>query len=157
MKMAPTTLRRRQLDRVLSAVRLRETFVRPRKGWISEVRNLIGMRAHQVASRLGISTSAVLHMERSEAEGSITLRTLQRAADALDCHLVYGFVPRAASYEELVQSRAHSVAMRRLGDVSHSMALEDQEPGLIEREQMVEDLARDLIQRLPRDLWDEES
>jgi hypothetical protein len=53
------------------------------------------------------------------------LSTLRRAADALDCELVYALIPRK-SLVETVHSRASVLADEELARVSQTMALEDQ-------------------------------
>ena len=55
----------------------------------------------------------------------ISLATLRKLADALDCELQYALVPRKQLGQQL-NERALLVASDRLRPVSHSMALEDQ-------------------------------
>jgi predicted DNA-binding mobile mystery protein A len=71
-------------------------------------------------------------METSEAEDRITLKSLRAVANALDCDLVYALVPRADSMQELVENRARAAAKKRVLEVEHSMALEDQAAGRID-------------------------
>ena len=149
------SLRRRQLDRLLTKTEVVKGLTPPTHGWIAEVRNLIGMRAAQVAARLRISTAAVLQFERSEAEGSINLSSLEKVAGALGCRLVYAFIPEASSFEEMVQARAELVARRMVDGVSHTMALEDQSLAPEQQQELIEELTQDLLRRLPRSLWDE--
>lgn len=125
----------------------------PRRGWIAEVRGIIGMRAAQLATRLGVTQSAVAQFERSEQEGTITLNTLRKAAAALDCRLVYAFVPES-TFEELVRARAQLIAREMVGSVEHTMALEDQAASLEQQQELIGDVADDLVRRLPRELWD---
>ena len=155
MNRSAISLRRRQVDRALSSGGVGHALQRPQKGWIAEVRNLIGMRASQVAARMGVTTAAVLQLERSEVAGSISLKSLERVASAMDCHLVYGFLPNGPTYEGLVQARAHFVALREVRSVGHSMAMEEQATSAEAQEEVVDELAQDLVRTLPRDLWDE--
>jgi predicted DNA-binding mobile mystery protein A len=71
-------------------------------------------------------------MEKGEAEDRITLKSLRAAANALDCDLVYALVPRADSMQELIENRARSDAKKRVLQVEHSMALENQAVGRID-------------------------
>jgi predicted DNA-binding mobile mystery protein A len=80
----------------------------------------------QFARRLRLTPQAVIGLERSEASGTIQLDTLRRAAEALDCTLVYAIVPNE-SLASMVDKRARAIALRALHRVSHSMALEDQQ------------------------------
>ena len=43
----------------------------------------------------------VYRLEKAESESTITLRTLRRGAEALDCDLVYALTPRKGTLEEL--------------------------------------------------------
>ena len=74
-------------------------------GWIKEIRLALGMSAAQLARRLKVRQSTVAKLEKSEAEETISLQSLRKAAEALDCTLVYAFVPRT-SLEACVQAQA---------------------------------------------------
>ena len=95
----------------------------PVKGWIRALREALGMTTDQLAHRLGVKQPSVMQMQQSEAKGSIELATLRRVADALDCTLVYAFLPKK-SLEETVRARARNF-IRRRAPVEQSM-LEDQ-------------------------------
>lgn len=147
------TLRRQQLDRVFTdAIELR-AFSIPRKGWIAEVRGILGMRAAQLARRLGIAQPTLSALEGSEVRGTITLNSLRNAAAALNCRLVYTFVP-AESFEALIQAQAEIVARREIARVGHTMALEDQRPDDPAWEAAIAALAVELVRTLDRQLWD---
>lgn len=108
------------------------------------------MSSADLASRLGTSRQAVLQMERSEADGSIRLDTLRRAAEALDCRLVYALVPNQ-SLEETVDRRAREVAAEELGRVRNTMALEDQAVDAGDDNWLVDELVDEL--KKSRRLW----
>ena len=148
------TLRRQQLDRALADAAVVRTLPTPRQGWIAEVRGLLGMRAAQLARRLGSTQAAISKLERSEARGTITLNRLRQAAEALDCQLVYAFVPNG-SFEALIRERAEALARREIARVGHTMALEDQRPDDPARAVAVATLAAELVRTLDRQLWDE--
>jgi predicted DNA-binding mobile mystery protein A len=97
----------------------------PVRGWIKAIREALGMTTEQLARRLGVKQPSVVQLEQSEAKGSIELATLRRVADALDCTLVYVFVPKK-SLEETVRARARNFIRRSRAPVEHSMLLEDQ-------------------------------
>jgi predicted DNA-binding mobile mystery protein A len=134
----------------LAAIKPVDRFVMPPKGWVRAIREAIGMTGGQLGRRLGMTAQAVVSLERSEASGKIQLNTLRRAAEAMDCVLVYALVPNT-SLNEMVDRRARELALRALRRVSHSMALEDQQ------------VDRDLEKRIQtyidtalrdRDLWE---
>ena len=116
---------RRRLDAKFAVMRPIDQFATPPKGWIRAIRDALGMSLRQLAEQLGTSPQAAMKLEDSEATGTIQLKTLRRAAEAMDCVLVYALVPKT-SLSDMVEQRAREIAMRALGRVSHSMALEDQ-------------------------------
>lgn len=113
------------LDDRLADLRPVDRFARPPRGWLRAVRDALGMSSTQLAQRLGVDRSTVLRMEQSEQNDAIALRTLRRAADALDCTLVYALVPKR-SLEETVSARARQIAAQHLAGLEHTMALEAQ-------------------------------
>lgn len=111
------------------------------------------MTTAQLARRMGIAQSSVVTLEQSEALGRIQLDTLQRAASALDCHLVYALVPNQ-SLESLVQSRRRKLAARQLTAVEQSMSLENQSVTDTEVRERHLQAASDRIDA--RTLWDDQ-
>jgi predicted DNA-binding mobile mystery protein A len=97
----------------------------PHDGWVRAVREALGMSLADLASRMHVAESTVLRLERGEKAGTTQLDTLRRAAEALDCELVYALVPRTPLTEQ-VDAQAHRVASRSLAPVVHTMALEGQ-------------------------------
>lgn len=112
------------------------------------------MSTRQYAARLGVSQPQVVAYEKGETEETITLATLRRAAEALDCELVYAVVPRRP-LAQTRRLRAEAITDARLARMGHTMRLENQEvtgPELRrQRELMVDDLLRGRLSRL----WDD--
>ena len=98
----------------------------PVRGWIKAIREALGMTTAQLADRMGVKQPSIVSLEQSEEKGTIELATLRRAAEALDCRLVYALVPNKP-LETMVRERARLFIRRRRGPVEHSMLLEDQE------------------------------
>ena len=151
MKNALRQKARQRLDERLQRLKPQESYATPPKGWIRAVREAIGMTGVQLARRLGVSPQAVDALEKSEANGSVKLETLRRAAEELDCTLVYALVPNS-SLEAMVRDRARAIAMRDLGRVAHTMKLEAQGTGDADLEARIEAYIRDNLNE--RDLWD---
>lgn len=150
MKPAIRNRARERLDAKLASIKPIDRFAMPPKGWVRAIRDAIGMTGAQLARRLGMTAQGIVSLERSEASGKIQLNTLRRAAEAMDCILVYALVPKT-SLTEMVDHRARDIALQALRRVSHSMALEDQQVDrdLEKRVQTYIDTAlRD------RDLWE---
>jgi predicted DNA-binding mobile mystery protein A len=144
----------RHLDRRFATIkRLRET-PRPPKGWVRAIRNALGMTTAQLGQRLGVSQPRVVEIEQAEVSGSITLHTLQRAAEALGCRFVYALIPDRP-LEETVRQRAGQLAREKLTAVEQTMRLEDQS---VKNKTASTELLRqfiDVLLKHPARLWDE--
>jgi len=92
---------REKLDETLLAFRVARIAAGERTGWLREVRQVVGIPVKEVARRLGVCRWEVFRLEKSESESRIMLGTLRRAAEALDCDLVYALTPRQGTLEEL--------------------------------------------------------
>ncbi len=152
MKNSTRQRARQRLDERLLVLKPEERFRAPPKGWIRAIRDALGMSGVQFARRLGIRPQSVEALEKSEAEGAIQIKTLRRAAEALDCSLVYALVPNA-SLEGTIRDRARKMAIRDLGRVAHTMKLEAQETPDANLESRIEAYIRDVLNE--RDLWNE--
>lgn len=65
------------------------------QSWIKLARQALLLSTNELATRMKISRAAVSKMEKSEIKETITIETLKRAANALDCELVYVFKPKS--------------------------------------------------------------
>jgi predicted DNA-binding mobile mystery protein A len=148
-----TAIARQQLDKRFAKMQPLDIFARPPRGWIRAIRDSLGMTASQLAARLGVSKPRVVVIEQGEVEGSLTLHSLQRAAEALNCTLIYALVPNRP-LDETVRTQAAAIASERLAAVEYSMQLENQAVSPSDakrhREQLIEQILRDEIRRL----WD---
>ena len=124
-------LRAQQLDRMVQPLRALK-LPRPQKGWIRALREAMGVSYAELGERLQASRSLAAQQEKAEVEDRITLKSLRGCADALDCDLVYAFVPRGQSIEATLAARARAAASRTVRRVEHSMALEDQARGNVD-------------------------
>lgn len=132
---------RRALDERLIDLGPSERYAVPHSGWVRAIRDALRMTAAELGARVGVSHVAIVELERSERNGTARLDTLRRAAHALDCTLVYAFIPNR-SLEATVRAQAERVTGDELERVQHTMALEDQaEPvGPEAREDVVQQL-----------------
>lgn len=92
-------------------------------------------------------------MERAEARGAINLKTLRRAAEALNCAVYYAIVPRD-SLDRIVRERARQLAAKQLPYVDHTMRLEQQGVSAETAQMQLEHMADDLARSTPSRLWD---
>jgi len=144
---------RKQLDKRLNKLRNSDALSRPPRGWIKAIREALGMTTTQFGKRLGVSQSTALGFEKSEVSKGITLETLERAARALDCRLVYALVP-SKPLELLVEGQARELAKKRLRATSHSMALEDQRVDEADERDHLERLVQKLLNQPGSALWE---
>ena len=123
--------------------RLAEVSVcdRPSGGWLRAIRTSLGMSVRQLAERIGITQQSAAKLESNEARDAITLRSLRKAAAAMDCRLVYALVPNS-SLQEVLRRQARRKAREIVSSVDHSMMLEAQSVGDTETviEQMTDEL-----------------
>ena len=94
-------------------------------------------------------------MEVAEQTGSLTIKNLARAANALDCELVYALVPRY-SLQEMVEQRVKQKASNSIAAISHSMMLEDQAVADATTAVQLEQLIRKMTMSARSDIWEEE-
>jgi predicted DNA-binding mobile mystery protein A len=144
-----------QLDRRFDELKpFVKAAARPSRGWVRAVREAIGMTTGQLAKRLDVHQPRVIELERGEASGNITVQSLERAAEALGCRLVYILIPEKP-LTDTIRERASQIADRELASVDQTMRLEAQ--GVTDKRQQ-QDARRSLIEKLlrrPARLWDE--
>lgn len=153
MKPEYRTIRIRQNDKSISEPV--DTLRVPKAGWIREIRDAIGMTRRQLARRLGVTPQSADELETGEVAGSITVARLRRAAEALDCRLVYALVPKQGSLDALVRERAELVARRLVLEVEQSMRLEDQGRDTETLREEIRFRAEELARKPGRALWED--
>jgi len=141
---------RDSLDRRFAALRPVDRFDRPSRGWVRAIRDALGMSTTQLARRLGVDQSNVVRLEQSEMNDTVRLGTLRRAAEALDCTLVYALVPNS-SLAEAVAAQTRKVAAAELASVEHTMLLEAQDLDDEGRDKRVAEYSAGLVD--DRRLW----
>lgn len=147
----PDFMQRRRLARMLD--RQAEQFVErssPEKGWIMTMRLALGMSAAQVARRKGVSRNAIYQAERSEKEGSISLKQMESIAAAMGGTFVYAIVPDAP-----IEQLKYQQAMRR------ARAMARQQAGFEnwsddDKRDWIDDAAAQQLHDVPADFWDDD-
>lgn len=135
------------------AARGREALGTPKEGWIVTTRKALGMSGAQLARRRGITRAQISKLERTELDGAVTLGSMQKIAEAMDCQFVYAIVP-SDTVQGLIDEQAVRKARKLVGKAGQHMALEAQ---ALSNEQManeVQRVARELKARPPKDFWD---
>ncbi len=147
-------LARKNLDLRLSQWQSTSDFARPPRGWIHAIREAIGMTAAQLGTRLKVSQPRVFALEKDEIRDALTLETISRAAQALDCTFIYALVPNT-SLENMVSERIRKKVAERFARINHTMKLEGQELAdaeiAAEQERIVSEILKGNLKRL----WEE--
>lgn len=146
-------LRLAQLDATLREYRQLKSNDPPRNGWITEIRQALGMTDVQLAKRLGLARTTVSAFQRHEREGRINQKSLRKAAEGLGCELVYVLVPRT-SLTAMLHHRLHQKAVQRVRSVGVTMALEEQGIGEEALDRQIRELIQEWRVSPPPDLWD---
>lgn len=143
---------RKSLDEKLKAFALGRNIIRPKSGWIKAIRESIGMTTAQLAKRMGIQQSGVTLLEQREVLKTVSLDTLERAAESMNCRLIYAIVPDD-SLEKIVDNQAHLAAQEILKNTLNTMELESQIVGQNETSLHLEELSLEIKNKLDRRLW----
>jgi predicted DNA-binding mobile mystery protein A len=144
-----------QLETTLARLACIRDAQRPARGWLRAIREALGMSGKQLARRLGVSAPWISTLEKKELAGSVTIKTMRQAAEALDCVFVYAVIPRN-SLADIVRRRAELLAQKRLATVSHSMLLEAQQLSASEQQQALAAEVNTLVQEMPKELWEDD-
>ena len=143
-----------QLDKRFAELKAFAVGERPSRGWIRAIREALGMTTGQLAKRLGVQQPRIIELERGEVDGNITIRSLERAAEALGCRLIYIFIPEKP-LTNTIRDRASSMAIKQLAAVNHTMQLEAQGVNnKVQQKEAHQLLVEKLLSR-PARLWDE--
>lgn len=96
-------IRLAELDREFGEFAKMQRSATPRCGWAKTIRLALGMSSGALGRRLAISAQGVRKLEQAEANGTITLKTLARLAEGMDCEVHYMLVPRTRLVEQVLR------------------------------------------------------
>lgn len=111
------------------------------------MRQALGMSAEQVAQRKGVSRNAVYQAERSELDGAISLKQMDRLAKAMGGRFVYAIVPEQP-IDTLLLQQAQAKA-RELVKLEPPFSDAD------ELQDWLDDKVAQLLHDMPPDFWSE--
>jgi predicted DNA-binding mobile mystery protein A len=106
------SIARRQLDKRLGGL-AEHLGTCPPNGWSRTIRLVLGMSTVELAQRLAVAPPRIRQLERGEIDGNIRLSTLRRVAAALNCQLLYVFVPDEP-LEDMVRRQARLKAAEEI-------------------------------------------
>ena len=143
-----------QLDQKLQPFAACKNSTVPPKGWIHTIRTSLNMTMEQLGNKLGITKQGIKKIEESEAKGTVSINTLKEVANAIDMQLVYGFVPKNGTVQELVAQKAEKLATKIVLRTHKNMQLENQAIADEKINKAIIDLKEELIRELKKSLWD---
>lgn len=151
--MKPRAMMRKHLDQRLSGLVPLRKLQSPKSGWIRAIRQALGMTASDLAERLSLSSpNRIYALEKAEASGATTLKSLRRAAEALNCTFVYALVPNK-SLDQMVEEQARRLAEHRGNRIGQTMRLESQQTSERESRTLVDRLTEEYTRRPPKQFW----
>ncbi len=147
---------RRQVSKKLEALTSFKKQAQGVRSWSKYIREALGMTITQMAKRMKLAQSTMTESEKQEEMGTLTMSKLKKMADALDCDLVYAFVPRT-SIEDTVEKQAMKKVLKSMKEASVHMSLEDQAvhyKNEKEKKERIKELVEE--KKFSKYLWDEE-
>ncbi len=81
-------------------------------GWIRKIRTQRSIQGKQLAKKMHVSPARISVLEKDEQRGAVTLKMMQKAADALDCTFVYALIPKSTRHEAKPRIRLDSAHMK---------------------------------------------
>jgi len=154
MKNSNQKLYLEQIDRKIKSFKVLKKESVPPLGWINALRSALGMSLQQLGKKLGVTPPSVKEMEIREKHKTITLKTLEDVAQALDMELVYAFIPRKNSLKEMIKLQADKVAKGVVLETDYNMQLESQGNSNARIKKAIKERQKEIISKMPRYLWD---
>jgi len=151
-------IRREQNSQLINQAAGLAVISPPKGGWIKAVRTALAMSGAALSKRLGGHRTTTAYLERSEQDGSITIKKMQQVAKAMHCRFVYALVPEGGvddSVEKIIDRQADSIAREIVEESNVHMMLEDQQLGRIQIEKEIDRLKKQIINDLPKDFWED--
>jgi len=99
-------LARKKLDKEMRPFRTAGREANPTDALLRAARQALGIPVKEIAGKMGLGRSTVNDLEVSERNGTISMRSLGRMAEAMGCKVVYGVVPvKGKTLEDLAEER----------------------------------------------------
>lgn len=143
-----------QIDRKILLLKKIDDLTIPSTGWVYAIRQALGMSLRQLGKRMAITPQSVKEIEEREKNGSVSLNVLRQFGKSLDLKLVYGFIPKQDSLENMIEHRAIELAKEIVSRTSISMKLEEQENNPKRIQKAIIEKANEIKLESPKYLWD---
>mgnify|MGYP000999265347 CR=1 FL=1 len=126
----------------------------PSKGWIYTLCKAMNLPISKLAYKMKKKPPTLNEMLLREENGTITLKKLKEAAEALDMKFVYAFIPNDGTLSKLIERKASEKASAIVMRTSQTMKLENQETEKARIEKAIDERTRQFIDEVPKILWD---
>ncbi len=143
-------LKAQQIEKMLNPLSHLNT---PSSGWVKAAREVLGMTTRQLGERCNVTSERIIKIESDEVKKNLTMKTLEKVAESMDCRFVYGLVPNSGfieSIEKAAEQKARQIVQR----ISHTMQLEDQKLSNKELEKQIDLLKAELLGKNIKKIWD---
>ena len=128
--------------------------IKPDNGWVNAIRVSIKMSLRQLGERLHITPQGVRDLEKREKEGAITINTLKEVGRVLDMDLVYGFISRHNSLEDMIEERAKEIAEEVILKTEQTMQQDNLRKSENEIKKAIQQKTYEISSKMPTNLWD---
>lgn len=154
MKNTKQQLLLEQTDKKIATLKPLQVLVTPPKGWVNAVRIALKMSLRQLGNRMNFSAQNIKQIEEREVNGTISINSLREVANALDMQLVYGFVSKHESLEQMIEKRAKELAVEIVMRTNTTMTLEDQQNSNERIQKAIAQKTAEIKHEMPKYLWD---
>jgi transcriptional regulator with XRE-family HTH domain len=113
MKKRPKESLRRELEHNLMPFLVAKQTTAGVKGWARLVRRSQDLSAAVVAERLGFKKREIMRIETAEMNGTVNLFYLRCLAVVMGYDVVYAFVPKETTFEEIAERERKAHKRRR--------------------------------------------
>ena len=144
-------LKLRQISESLEKIKKIGIPDSPKEGWLKSIRTALWMSMDKAASRAGVNASTWEKTEKREQKGTVTIETLQKAANALNCDIHLFLIPREP-LDKILEKQASIKADEEIQRLDETMSLEKQKNSPIFLKEMRNKLVQDYMNN-PKDLW----
>ena len=128
--------------------------IKPDNGWVNAIRVSIKMSLRQLGERLHITPQGVRDLEKREKEGAITINTLKEVGRVLDMDLVYGFISRHNSLEDMIEERAREIAEEVVLKTRKTFQLDNSRKSENDIKKAIQQKTYEISSKMPSNLWD---
>jgi len=143
-----------ETQNMLNPFSILKSEIKPDNGWVNTIRVSIKMSLRQLGERLHITPQGVRDLEKREKEGAITINALKEVCRVLDMDLVYGFISRHNSLEDMIEERAREIAEEVVLKTRKTMHLYNPRKSEIDIKRAIRQKTYEISSKMPTNFWD---